>query len=64
MNTNIDKKIELLANIAKEHNYTDSNINKIIEAANFAKIKHEGQFRASGEPYIIHPIETAIILID
>lgn len=64
MNTNIDKKIELLANIAKEHNYTDSNINKIIEAVNFAKIKHNGQFRASGEPYIIHPIETAIILID
>lgn len=64
METNIDKKIKTLAKIAKEHNYNSDNISKIVKAANFAKNKHEGQFRASGEPYIIHPIETAIILID
>lgn len=64
METNIDKKIINLAKIAEEHNYNKNNVEKIIKAANFAKNKHEGQFRASGEPYIIHPIETAIILID
>lgn len=63
METNIIKKIDSLTKIAKEHNYNSKNVNKIIEAANFAKIKHDGQYRASGEPYIIHPIETAIILI-
>ena len=64
METNIEKKIINLAKIAEEHNYNKNNVEKIIKAANFAKNKHEGQFRASGEPYIIHPIETAIILID
>ena len=29
----------------------------------FAREKHEGQTRVSGEPYIIHPVEVAKILI-
>ncbi|MBL7685521.1 MAG: bifunctional (p)ppGpp synthetase/guanosine-3',5'-bis(diphosphate) 3'-pyrophosphohydrolase, partial [Deltaproteobacteria bacterium] len=28
----------------------------------FSKQVHEGQKRASGEPYVIHPIEVAVIL--
>lgn len=37
----------------------------IIEtAANFAKTMHEGQTRASGEPYYTHPLEVAGILAD
>ena len=35
----------------------------LIKAYEFAKNAHEGQFRASGEPYIQHPLEVAAILI-
>jgi GTP pyrophosphokinase/guanosine-3',5'-bis(diphosphate) 3'-pyrophosphohydrolase len=35
---------------------------KIINAVNFAKSAHEGQFRKSGEPYVIHPIIVASIV--
>ena len=36
---------------------------EVIEKAYlFAKEKHEGQFRKSGEPYIIHPMNVAMIL--
>ncbi|MSP79000.1 MAG: bifunctional (p)ppGpp synthetase/guanosine-3',5'-bis(diphosphate) 3'-pyrophosphohydrolase [Dehalococcoidia bacterium] len=34
------------------------------EAYEFARAKHEGQKRLTGEPYIIHPIETASYLAD
>ncbi len=37
---------------------------KIREALDFAAKAHEGQMRASGEPYIVHPIHTAINLAD
>ena len=34
----------------------------IADAYEFAKKSHNGQFRKSGEPYIMHPVEVAIIL--
>ena len=34
------------------------------EAYDLAVVAHGGQRRVSGEPYVIHPIETAFILID
>lgn len=37
---------------------------KIIAAVEFAKVKHEGQTRSSGEPYYTHPLEVAGILAD
>lgn len=37
-------------------------VESIISAYEFANKKHAGQFRKSGEPYIIHPINVAIIL--
>ena len=43
-----------------EKKYTDYDL--IIEAYNVAYEYHDGQKRKSGEPYIIHPISTAIIL--
>ena len=36
----------------------------IREAYEFAKQKHEGQTRVSGEPYYTHPVEVACILAD
>lgn len=44
--------------------YIDSEdeINEIIRAYEFAAKMHKEQFRKSGEPYIIHPINVAIIL--
>lgn len=44
--------------------YIDSEdeINEIIKAYEFAAKMHKEQFRKSGEPYIIHPINVAIIL--
>ena len=39
-------------------------IEKIEEAFEFAKKLHEGQYRVSEEPYIIHPVEVAKILVD
>lgn len=37
---------------------------ELVETAyKFAKKLHDGQFRVSGEPYIIHPVEVAKILV-
>ena len=38
--------------------------NLIRKAYDFAKEKHEGQFRKSGEPYFAHPAEVAYILAE
>ncbi|MBQ7799480.1 MAG: bifunctional (p)ppGpp synthetase/guanosine-3',5'-bis(diphosphate) 3'-pyrophosphohydrolase [Oscillospiraceae bacterium] len=49
---------------AIERNSKNLNKEIITEALNFAEKAHDGQKRKSGEPYIIHPVEAAIILID
>jgi len=41
---------------------TPSAADAIRRAYNYALESHKGQFRKSGEPYIIHPVETAYIL--
>ena len=38
------------------------NMEKIIEACNYAEELHAGQFRVSGEPYISHPVAVAEIV--
>lgn len=50
--------------VAKLKTYIDSEeeIEDIVTAYHFAEEKHKEQFRKSGEPYIIHPINVAIIL--
>ncbi len=39
-------------------------VKKVLRAHKFAERSHDGQFRQSGEPYIIHPIAVASILAD
>ena len=39
-------------------------IEQIEAAYNWAKELHEGQYRISQEPYIVHPVEVAKILVD
>ncbi len=38
--------------------------NKVLQALDFARKGHWGQLRYEGIPYIIHPIRTALILIE
>jgi RelA/SpoT family (p)ppGpp synthetase len=39
-------------------------VKKVLRAHKFAERSHEGQFRQSGDPYIVHPIAVAIILAE
>lgn len=42
----------------------DTDLNRIKEAYEFADHAHEGQMRKSGEPYILHPLAVADILVN
>lgn len=42
--------------------HNEKDLNMIRKAYEFALSKHDGQFRKSGEPYIIHPIAVTTIL--
>lgn len=53
-----------LINKLIDNNFSGDDIKKIETGIDFAIKHHDGQFRKSGEPYVIHPIETAIILVD
>lgn len=50
--------------ILKQQQRPEQDIEKIRSAFNFADRLHEGQYRASEEPYILHPLEVACILAD
>ncbi len=47
-----------------EANRPDPNIDLIRRAYLFSALHHRGQKRASGEPYLVHPLEVAEILAD
>ena len=46
-----------------QQNHSPDDISLVEKAYKFAKKTHDGQFRVSGEPYIIHPCEVAKILV-
>lgn len=57
VHTDIQHLIQLLKATKKKYN-----LPKIEKAYEFARSRHEGQFRMSGEPYISHPIAVAEIV--
>lgn len=58
-----DKEKALAEFMEYIHTYlTDDECNQILKAFELADKAHEGQFRASGEPYIMHPLAVADIL--
>lgn len=57
-----DKLNELIEKVKKYASEED--INLIKKAFEFAQKYHDGQARSSGEPYIVHPLEVALILAD
>lgn len=63
-NTDVDALYaQLLEKIKKVHQ-SENEINIINKAFEVAKKQHGGQLRRSGEPYIIHPIAVADILVN
>ena len=58
MNSNIDKLLKIL----DENKNMSYDLVKIKKAYDFAESLHNGQFRASGEPYITHPVAVAEIV--
>ncbi|HJI46621.1 MAG TPA: bifunctional (p)ppGpp synthetase/guanosine-3',5'-bis(diphosphate) 3'-pyrophosphohydrolase [Oscillospiraceae bacterium] len=58
---NPDELYGKLIKLVRE-NMTENDVSLIEKAYFIAKKAHEGQFRFSGEPYIIHPVSVAIIL--
>jgi GTP pyrophosphokinase len=59
----IDKRLEALLKQVHANRPTED-INLIRKAWEFCASHHAGQMRASGEPYIVHPLEVAEILAD
>ena len=58
-----DKEKALAEFMEYIHTYlTDDECNQVLKAFELADKAHEGQFRASGEPYIMHPLAVAEIL--
>lgn len=59
---NGENTIEDLIKKVKKYIKKEDDIKLIEKAYFFAEEKHTGQYRKSGESYILHPLETAIIL--
>src|SRR5947207_8590596 len=59
----LDQKREGLIAILRRH-YPNADLSRVERAFDFAVEAHAGQTRASGEPFVTHPIEAALILAD
>lgn len=44
------------------NHYPTANLQRIRDAYHYAEDAHAGQLRKSGEPYVLHPLEAAILL--
>ncbi len=59
----MDHALDTLLSKIKSQN-PNSDLDPVKKAFELAKVKHEGQFRVSGEPFIMHPLAVANILAD
>jgi RelA/SpoT family (p)ppGpp synthetase len=59
-----ENRSEKLFQILKKQERAQAEIEKIRIAFEFAQRQHDGQYRVSEEPYIVHPLEVACILAD
>ena len=57
-------KVDELLEKVKTYIDNDEEVEKVKKAYEFAYEKHKGQYRKSGEEYIIHPLNVALILTD
>lgn len=64
LNLNVDQLIAKFEETLTEKSFSVNDIFLIKNAISFAQKQHEGQYRKSGEPYIIHPLCTALQLIE
>lgn len=60
----VSNYFDLLTKIIMSHRYTESEMNQISKAYNTARDLHSGTFRQSGEPFIIHPLNVANVLVE
>lgn len=59
-----ENRSEKLFQILKKQHRPQPDVEKIRIAYEFASRQHDGQYRVSEEPYIVHPLEVAYILAD
>lgn len=55
--------LEKLISIIEQYN-PQADMQQVIKAYNYAYVAHEGQLRNSGEKYIVHPVNVAMILAE
>src|SRR5205807_6564832 len=48
----------------KQENLPHYDLSIVKKAYDFSLKHHEGQSRASGEPYLVHPLEVALVLAE
>lgn len=59
----LEKQINTLNSLLQQNSYNRQDIDAIMEAVKWGEKLHNAQKRASGEPYFIHPLSVAEILI-
>lgn len=59
----MDQLLEKLVSATKT-SHRKFDLHLLEEAYEFTKLAHTGQLRKSGEPYLIHPVETALLLVE
>ena len=57
-------RFEDIYETVRRHHPEAQNLDVLRKAYVFSAVEHKGQTRASGEPYLVHPLEVAAILAD